>query len=186
MFGHPDYINSSLAIGKSNRVSSSGAFAFGSNLTRTGEGMSVGRYNVDRPWNLFEVGCGKSTSTRDNAIEVNNSGNTYINNYLYIKNSKKSINYKLANVMDNKTLCIASDASIKNLSIGEKSISGNRLLGKYIVFEATAYSGTPLVFNGNNFRADKHGIISFGYTSKRFKNMFLSGDIYANASHMTT
>ena len=60
------------------------------------------------------------------------------------------------------------------------------MLGKYIVFEATAYSGSPLVFNGNNFRADKHGTISFGYTSKRFKNMFLSGDIYANASHITT
>ena len=186
VFGHPPFINSSIAAGKSNNVSSSNAFALGSNLMRTGEGVSVGRYNVDRPWNLFEVGCGKSNSTRDNAIEVSSNGDTFINNYLYMKNSKNNTHYKLAKVLDNKTLCIASDASIKNLSIGERNISTNRLLGKYIAFEASAYSGCPLVFNGNNFRADKHGIISFGYTTKRFKNMFLSGDIYANASHITT
>lgn len=142
--------------------------------------MSVGRYNVDRPWNLFEVGYGKSNSTRDNAIEVHKNGNTYINNYLYIKNSKDNICYKLARVGDNKFLYIATDASIKKLTIGDGNISSTRLLGKFVSLDARAYNGTPLVFNGESLRGDKSGIISFGYSTNRFKNLYLTGNVYAN------
>ena len=186
VYGHPDFINSSIVCGKNNSVNSSIAFAFGENLIRNGVGLTVGRYNVSRPWNLFEVGCGKSNSTRDNAIEVHNNGNTYINNYLYIKNSKNEVKYRLARVGDNKFLYIATDASIKKLIIGDGNISSTRLLGKFVSLDATAHNGTPLVFNGESLRGDKHGVISFGYGNNRFKNMFLSGDIYANASHITT
>ena len=180
VFGHPEYVNCSMACGNSNKITSSKSFGFGDNLIRSGEGTSVGRYNVDRSWNLFEVGCGKSNSTRDNAIEVTSGGNTFINNYLYIKNSKNKVNYKLARVGDNKLLYIATDSSIKKLIIGDGNISSTRLLGKYVSLDATANNGTPLVFNGESLRGDKHGVISFGYSSNRFKNLYLTGNVYAN------
>ena len=36
------------------------------------------------------------------------------------------------------------------------------------------------MFNGECLRGDKSGIISFGYSTNRFKNLYLTGNVYAN------
>ena len=78
--------HNSLIVGSDNRSSSSNSACIGTGLRTYGtdEEVVVGRYNSLKSGSLFTIGNGTDDENRSNAFEVDDDGNTYINNNLYI------------------------------------------------------------------------------------------------------